>query len=197
MYVEEKKVFKKLLKKGFTTKVISEKIGVSVRTIERWRREARNGTLEHVKPARGRRPLKASIRELRYLRREADKDGTTSAKDLAARVGLEVSDKTARNYLKRTGLDSFSRPRMPSITKVNKRKRLAWARQHLNEPADFWERVVWTDETMVCLDSGYGNTRCWSTREGKYRGKNPVTIVKEEVRRRCFGGVSLLLVPAS
>jgi transposase len=123
MYVEEKKVFKKLLKKGFTTKVISEKIGVSVRTIERWRREARNGTLEHVKPARG-RPLKASIRELRYLRREADKDGPKSAKELAAKVGLKVTAKTARRYLKRTGLDSFARPRVPSITDANKKN--AW-----------------------------------------------------------------------
>ncbi len=39
----------------------------------------------------------------------------------------------------------------PLRSKKNKKARLSFARKHLDDPQDFWENTLWTDETKVEL----------------------------------------------
>ena len=87
MHEDKKKEFLTLLSQGATTQFISEDIEVSVRTIERWRSQVKKGTIEQVRPRSG-RPLKASIRDLRLLKRIADKEGPKSANELGSLASL-------------------------------------------------------------------------------------------------------------
>lgn len=118
MWEEEKKEFLRLLENGCTTKFISGETKVPVKTIARWRKKVIDGTFGQVRPGRG-RPIKASNRDLRALRREANKDSTKSAMDLVSRVGLAVCEKTARRYIKQ--VRSLTRPKVSSTTKANQK----------------------------------------------------------------------------
>ena len=37
----------------------------------------------------------------------------------------------------------------PIISDVNKRKRVDFSQDSLSKPTEFWERVIWSDETTV------------------------------------------------
>ena len=63
---------------------------------------------------------------------------------------------------------------------------LKFAKEHLDDPEDAWEKVMWSDETKMEL-FGINSTRCvWRKRNAKYNPKNTIPTVKH-------GGGNLML----
>ncbi len=81
-------------------------------------------------------------------------DPTTTSKELQASlasVKVSVHDSTIRKRLGKNGLHGrVPRPK-PLLSKKNIKAHLSFARKHLDDPQDFWENTLWTDETKVEL----------------------------------------------
>ncbi|KAK3567375.1 hypothetical protein QTP86_019891 [Hemibagrus guttatus] len=87
-------------------------------------------------------------RTTRQLIQEVTKDPTATSKELQgslASVKVSVHDSTLR---KRLGKKRVPR-RKPLLSKKNIKAHLSFARKHFDDPQDFWENTLWTDETKI------------------------------------------------
>ncbi|KAK3519567.1 hypothetical protein QTP86_010505 [Hemibagrus guttatus] len=159
--------------KGY--RAISKALGLLKTTVRaviyKWRK---HGAVENL-PRSG-RPTKITPRAHRQLIQEVTKDPTTTSKELQASlasVKVSVHDSTIRKRLGKNGLHGRVPRRKPLLSKKNIKARLSFARKHLDDPQDFWENTLWTDETKIEL---FGRT--WKTYCDKWNQK----ILKENVR---------------
>lgn len=65
------------------------------------------------------------------------------------RAGTKVTKPTISNTLRRQGLKSCSARRVPLLKPVHVQARLKFAREHLDDPEEDWENVIWSDETKI------------------------------------------------
>ncbi|KAK3519712.1 hypothetical protein QTP70_002677 [Hemibagrus guttatus] len=135
--------------KGY--KDISKALGLPRTTVRaiiyKWQK---HGTVENL-PSSG-RPTKISPRAQRQLIQEFTKDPTTTSKELQASlasVKVSVHDSTIRKRLGKNGLHGRVPRRKPLLSKKNIKARLSFARKHLDDPQDFCENTLWTDETKM------------------------------------------------
>jgi hypothetical protein len=68
-------------------------------------------------------------------------------------AGRSISQKTIRNVLRRYHFHGRKARKKPFISMVNRKKRLAFAKRHLDKPKEFceefWYKVIWSDTTRV------------------------------------------------
>lgn len=62
-----------------------------------------------------------------------------------------ISVQTVRNRLRETEVRSRSAARVPMLSPMHRRARLAYARQHVHWTARQWNNVLFSDECRVCL----------------------------------------------
>ncbi|KAJ4944533.1 hypothetical protein JOQ06_013081 [Pogonophryne albipinna] len=67
------------------------------------------------------------------------------------RAGTKVTKATISNTLRRQGLKSCSARCVPLLKPVHVQARLKFAREHLDDPEEDWENVIWSDETKIEL----------------------------------------------
>ncbi len=66
----------------------------------------------------------------------------------------------------------------PYINKVNRVKRLKYAKEMLEKPFDFWDTVVWSDESKFNLFGSDGKIMVWRSRDEEFDPKCTVPTVK-------------------
>ncbi|KAK3531916.1 hypothetical protein QTP70_034423, partial [Hemibagrus guttatus] len=99
-------------------------------------------------------PRKISPRGVKMITRTVSKNPRTTRGDLVndlQRAGTNVTKATISNTLRRQGLKSCSARRVPLLKPVHVRARLKFAREHLDDPEEDWENVIWSDETKIEL----------------------------------------------
>lgn len=182
-----KQKFFVLKEAGKANSEIARELGAPDRTIRDWARKYKKGTLLDIAKRSGRPPI-ATARDLRLLRREVKRDGIRKIHDIVRDMGLKVCDKTARSMARKCGLSYLSRPKVANISMVNRRKRMNWCDFHKNLTNSFWDGVVWSDETTICVGGGNGPTKSWTTQEWKFEGNNPRSYVKFGGLKKMFWG---------
>ena len=98
--------------------------------------------------------------------------------ELATRYGSSVSGQTIRNRLKEEGLSSRMARNKPFISEINKKKRLEFAKNHLDKPLDFWRSVLFTDESKFNIHESDGKVRVWRRVNEALKTKNLKGTVK-------------------
>lgn len=68
-------------------------------------------------------------------------------KQIRPRLQQTISAVTVRRRLAEFGLRGCIAKRKPLVSKTNLRKRLAFARLHVDKPITFWRRILWSDES--------------------------------------------------
>ncbi len=172
--------------KGY--KAISKALGLQRTTvraiIHKWRK---HGTVVNL-PRSG-RPTKITPRAQQRLIQEVTKDPTTTSKELQASlasVKVSVHDSTIRKRLGKNGLHGrVPRPK-PLLSKKNIKAHLSFARKHLDDPQDFWENTLWTDETKVELFGRCVSHYIWRKSNTAFQKKNIIPTVK-------YGGGSVMV----
>ncbi|CDQ80878.1 unnamed protein product [Oncorhynchus mykiss] len=61
------------------------------------------------------------------------------------RAGTTVSKKTISNPLRRHGLKSCSARKVPLLKPAHVQAHLKFANDHLDDPEEEWEKVMWSD----------------------------------------------------
>ena len=118
------------------------------------------------------------------MRKVRDQPSTTQEElvnDLKA-VETTVTKRTISNTLHREGLKSCCTRKVPLLKKVC----LKFTKEHLDDPEEASEKVMWSDETKIGLFGIKSTPRVWSKRNAEYNPKNTIPTVKH-------GGGNLML----
>ncbi|KAK3560117.1 hypothetical protein QTP86_033874 [Hemibagrus guttatus] len=131
---------------GKTESAIGKQLGVKKSTvgaiIRKWKTYKTTDNL----PRSG-APRKISARGVKMITRTVSKNPRTIRGDLVndlQRAGTKVTKATISNTLRRQGLKSCSAIRVPLLKPVHVRARLKFAREHLDDPEEDWENVIWS-----------------------------------------------------
>ncbi|KAK3567122.1 hypothetical protein QTP86_010083 [Hemibagrus guttatus] len=165
---------------GKTESAIGKQLGVKKSTvgaiIRKWKTYKTTDNL----PRSG-APRKISPRGVKMITRTVSKNPRTTRGDLVndlQRAGTKVTKATISNTLRRQGLKSCSARRVPLLKPVHVRARLKFAREHLDDPEEDWENVIWTDETKIDLFGKNSTCRVWRRKNAELHPKNTIPTVK-------------------
>ncbi|KAJ4920304.1 hypothetical protein JOQ06_014328 [Pogonophryne albipinna] len=115
------------------------------------------------------------------ITRTVSKNPRTTRGDLVndlQRAGTKVTKATISNTLRRQGLKSCSARRVPLLKPVHVQARLKFAREHLDDPEEDWENVIWSDETKIELFGKNSTRRVWRRKNAELHPKNTIPTVK-------------------
>ena len=144
--LEKRQLIVRQHKKGKTTKEISDDLEVEVRTVQRvLKRHQETGDIT-PKVSTGRHRLLSS-RDERELLLMMRREPTIRPSTLRHSLTKKVSARTVRRTLARTGLHATRMRRKPRLTSAQRQARLNWAKEYAQKPANFWDSVVFSDES--------------------------------------------------
>ncbi|KAK3568417.1 hypothetical protein QTP86_005880 [Hemibagrus guttatus] len=165
---------------GKTESAIGKQLGVKKSTvgaiIRKWKTYKTTDNL----PRSG-APCKISPRGVKMITRTVSKNPRTTRGDLVndlQRAGIKVTKATISNTLCRQGLKSCSARRVPLLKPVHVRACLKFAREHLDDPEEDWENVIWSDETKIELFGKNSTCRVWRRKNAELHPKNTIPTVK-------------------
>ncbi|KAK3515741.1 hypothetical protein QTP70_030185 [Hemibagrus guttatus] len=165
---------------GKTESAIGKQLGVKKSTvgaiIRKWKTYKTTDNL----PRSG-APRKISPRGVKMITRTVSKNPRTTREDLVndlQRAGTKVTNATISNTLRRQGLKSCSARRVPLLKPVHVRARLKFASEHLDDPEEDWENVIWSDETKIELFGKNSTCRVWRRKNAELHPKNTIPTVK-------------------
>ncbi|KAK3532259.1 hypothetical protein QTP86_013470, partial [Hemibagrus guttatus] len=165
---------------GKTESAIDKQLGVKKSTvgaiIRKWKTYKTTDNL----PRSG-APCKISPRGVKMITRTVSKNPRTTRGDLVndlQRAGTKVTKATISNTLRRQGLKSCSARRVPLLKPVHVRARLKSAREHLDDPEEDWENVIWSDETKIELFGKNSTCGVWRRKNAELHPKNTIPTVK-------------------
>ncbi|KAI5106480.1 retinol dehydrogenase 12-like isoform X2 [Silurus meridionalis] len=134
-------------------------------------------------------PCKISPRGVSMILRKVGNPPRTTREELVndlKRAGTTVSKVTVGNTLRCHGLKSCMARKVPLLKPAHVQARLKFANDHLDDPEESWEKVMWSDETKIEL-LGHNSTKCvWRKKNDEYHPRNTITTVKH-------GGGSIML----
>lgn len=169
-----------LRSEGLTYRVIAERVNVHFSTVGAIvRKHQVTGTTSNL-PRSG-APRKITGRPRRYMFRKVSNDPMTTRADLQSELasqGVHVSKKTVVRELNRSGIHSFTPRKTPLLTAKHVKSRLSFAKDHVDKGNEFWEGVLWSDETKIELFGRNEARHVWRKRGTAYDPKNTIPTVK-------------------
>lgn len=167
--------------KGKTMREVGAMVGRTHSTVQRiinkWRYE---GKLLN-NPGRGRKRI-LSAGDERLITRKVNQNPKISVPELTSEVtqmiNRPISTETVRRTLRKNKLHGRVARNKPFISAVNKKKRLAFAEKYVSKPVEFWERVLFTDETKINLFGSDGKQIVWRRPNTAFKSRNLKPTVK-------------------
>jgi len=131
---------------------IALKMGKAKRTVYKVIQEFKNtGEIVGPKQKSG-RPRVTSAREDRKLERIVKQrpfKTQNQYRDAWKNAGTSVSKSTVQRRIRKSGYKHCVAKRRPMLKKFQRRvKRVKWAKQHRFLPRNYWNRVLWSDESF-------------------------------------------------
>ena len=162
--VEKRELVVSLHKKGRSLSDIASTLEVNRRTVvnilKRYRQQGDITPGQH--PGRPRILTARDERELvTIMRREPTTRPSTLRNALWRTNPRMISTRTVQRTLHRAGLVAAKMRRKPSLTKAQREARLKWAKKYVQKPADFWDHVIFSDETSVHTHEAMRGTYVW------------------------------------
>ena len=134
-------------------KKISKQLGEKLTTvgtiIRKWKKHKVTANL----PQSG-APHKISPRGISMMMRKVRDQPSTTQEEIVNNlkaVGTTVTKRTISNTLHCEGLKSCCVRKVPLLKKAHIQFHLKFAKEHLDDPEETWEKVMWSDETKIEL----------------------------------------------
>uniref|UniRef100_A0A8C5Q1T4 Transposase n=1 Tax=Leptobrachium leishanense TaxID=445787 RepID=A0A8C5Q1T4_9ANUR len=99
-------------------------------------------------------------------------------KNTLQEVGVCVSKSTIKRRLHQSEYRGFTTRCKPLVSLKNRKARLEFAKQHLTKPSQFWNKILWTDETKINLYQSDGKRRVWRRKGTAHDPKHTTSSVK-------------------
>lgn len=177
---EKRKIIQTLIKEGNTYAEVRKIVGCSNKMI--------SNALNYIpKPEKRGRKAAMSNLMIKRLIRESKKAPFKPATELKQELNISASIRTVRNRLKDNNLSAHSPRKVPLLSVKHVAKRIQFAKEHLNWPAEKWRNILWSDESKIVLFGGKGS-RSYVRRPPKseYRPRFTCKTIKH-------GGTSIMV----
>lgn len=101
-------------------------------------------------------------------------------------TGFKVSKDTISRAIHQKGIFSRSPRKTPLLKPMHVRARLDFANEFVIKPKEFWDNILWSNETKIELFGRPGTQKVWRKKNTEYSPKNTIPTVK-------FGGGSIMV----
>jgi transposase len=160
----DRKEVEVLAKEGKSVRDIAKQLGIAKSTVQdTLMRLKRHGTLKSL-PRSGRK-RKTTSRIDRKILTLAENSGRPNAKEIANQLRelklVDVCPRTVQNRLHEHDLYGRALVKKPLLTNKHIAQRIAFAKKYQNWTVDDWKRVLWSDETKICLHGSDGRRWTW------------------------------------
>ncbi len=108
------------------------------------------------------------------------------SKEVESQTGVTISRDTIRRTLQRNGMHGCHPRKKPLLKPRHKKARLEFARAHADKDEDYWDSILWSDETKINVFGNDGFKTVWCRKGEEYKEKCMVPTVKH-------GGGSVLM----
>uniref|UniRef100_A0AAY5K006 Transposase Tc1-like domain-containing protein n=1 Tax=Esox lucius TaxID=8010 RepID=A0AAY5K006_ESOLU len=169
-----------LHKAGMGYRTIGKQLGEKATTVGAIIRKWKKFKMAVNLPQSG-APCKISLCGSSMIMRKVKDQPRTTWQDLVndlKRAGTTVSKKTISNTLRRHGLKSSSARKVSLLKPAHVQARLKFANDHLDDPEEEWEKVMWSDKTKIELFGLNSTHRVWRKKKDEYNPKNTILTVK-------------------
>ncbi|GFY21553.1 transposable element Tc1 transposase [Trichonephila clavipes] len=176
--IEERKLVIKLSNEGKSQRNIAKVVGRSVNCIQKILQKFKKTGMLANNEERGRKKIMNSITERRVIH-QVKIDPKISAPKIAAStsntLGRSVSAETVR---KKAGYNGRVARKKPLIGKRNRVKRLKFAKGHILKPQQFWNEVIFSDESKFNIFGSDGRCMVWRKPNTSHHPKHTIPTVK-------------------
>ena len=125
---------------------------------------------------------KTSTHTDRILQRKVtinrQKSAASAKAELESELKVIISESTIRRRLHEVGLYRRVARKKPHVNKINRRKRLEYAKNYREEPFGFWNRVLWSDESKFNLFESDGKVVVWRSPKEEFGPECTIPTVK-------------------
>ncbi len=169
-----------LHKAGMGYRTIGKQLGEEATTVGAIIRKWKKFKMTVNLPRTG-APCKISPRGVSMILRKVRDQPRTTREDLVndlKRAGTRVSTVTISNTLHRHGLKSCSARKVPLLKPAHVQAHLKFAKDHLDDPEEAWEKVMRSDETKIKLFGINSTRRVCRKKKDEYNPKNTIPTVK-------------------
>lgn len=148
--IEERNIIINNHKSGKSYSEIAQIIGRSKSSIQKVINRFQKENRIENKPRCG-RPKKLSIREERkiasIIKNDPFKSAPKIATELKESIGKNISADTVRRSIIRAGYNARTARKKPYINERNRKKRIDFANEYKNKTNEFWNKVIFSDES--------------------------------------------------
>lgn len=180
LLIQEKEVILKLRSKKHSIRDIAEKLSFPKTTVWNVLKQNKcNGSL-HNRPRSG-RPRITSATTDRKIARAVKINPKTTVSEICnglKSAGTNVSKSTVRRRLREQGYRGYTARCKPLISAKNRKARVEFAKTYRNHTKEFWEKVLWTDETKINFYQSDGKAKIWRREGTAHNPKNTTSSVK-------------------
>ncbi len=179
-----------LHKKDEGYKKISKALLISQNTVAKVVQTFKKDGTATISQRRPGRPRKLTPRQERLLMRRVEENRHASSlqlsKEVESQTGVTISHDTIRRTLQRNGMHGCHPRKKPLLKPRHKKARLEFARAHADKDEDYWDSILWSDETKINVFGTDGFKTVWRRKGEEYKEKCMVPTVKH-------GGGSVLM----
>ncbi len=179
-----------LHKKGEGYKKISKALLISQNTVAKVVQTFKKDGTATISQRRPGHPRKLTPRQERLLMRRVEENQHASSlqlsKEVESQTGVTISRDTIWRTLQRNGMHGCRPRKKPLLKPRHKKACLEFARAHADKDEDYWDSILWSDETKINVFGTDGFTTVWRRKGEEYKEKCMVPTVKH-------GGGSVLM----
>ena len=124
------------------------------------------------------RKRKTTTHTDRLIQRKIKANRPEPAAAVKAERETSLNISTVRRRLHEAGLYGRIARKKTYVNKINRGKRLEYARIHRDKPLGYWNDVIWSDESKFNLFGSDGMVMMWRTTTEKLDSKCTVPTVK-------------------
>ncbi len=142
-----------LHKKGEGYKKISKALLISQNTVTKVVQTFKKDGTATISQRRPGRTRKLTPRQERLLMRRVEENQHASSlqlsKEVESQTGVTISRDTIRRTLQRNGMHGCRPQKKPLLKPRHKKACLEFARAHADKDEDYWDSILWSDETKI------------------------------------------------
>ncbi len=156
-----------LHKKGEGYKKISKALLISQNTVAKVVQTFKKDGTATISQRRPGRPRKLTPRQERLLMRRVEENRHASSlqlsKEVESQTGVTISHDTIRRTLQRNGMHGCHPRKKPLLKPRHTKAHLEFARAHADKDEDYWDSILWSDETKINVFGTDGLRNCMAS----------------------------------
>ncbi len=174
-----------LHKKGEGYKKISKALHISQNTVAKVVQTFKKDGTATISQRRPGRPRKLTLRQERLLMRRVEENRHASSmqlsKEVESQTGVTISRDTIRRTLQRNDMHGCRPRKKPLLKPRHKKASLEFARAHADKDEDYWDSILWSDETKINVFGTDGFKTVWRRKGEEYKEK----VCQRNTKKKC------------